>query len=80
MLSVVGVRLVKNQTVVKGAAPRLHRDGDLLAAVESGVGYAPVLPIADHPGLAVLKRSLLVASRNDPHTAVLQSDIINRGP
>tara|TARA_Y100000588_G_C13737768_1_gene704244 strand:- start:80 stop:571 length:492 start_codon:yes stop_codon:yes gene_type:complete len=77
---IVGAGPMKQQAMMKRDTAGLHRDGDLLAAVESGVGYAHVLPIADHPDLAVLKRSLLVASRNDPHTAVLQSDIINRGP
>ena len=62
--------------MVEGAVARLQQDGLFALVVDGCVGDFLVLPLADHPHLAVVNQPLAVAARHDPQAAVFKGYIV----
>ena len=72
----VGAGAVQEQAVVERAVACLQQDGLFALAVDSCVGNFLVLPVADHPHLAVVNQPLAVTAPHDPQAAVFKGYIV----
>ena len=77
---VVGPRTVQQQAVVKRTRTCRQGNGLFSPSIHGRIGNSHVLTIAHHPRLAVVESATLVATRDHPHAAIVESDFVDGDP